>query len=335
MSYQLQHENDVLAAVRRFLHSGIAGREAAEAMASLVAETSRLSLTNLDAWERKIRTELRAIEERSSPVRCKFWKRPAHFASWLDLCSGNGFERERILRALSEGAPNGFFCALALRRLNDWVPQVRAAAREHLLQIAKRSDPEYVVDALWNTLPHWISWGRTEDADRQVLTDLTSIEEVALALKSRIVGSTSGPATAILAQAGRAPVLDQWLSEIAEAAIQPSVRAKAYRCQLEGRMVWVVGRKWTWTDIRWCKGRFEPILGERSVSIGSPFLEILRMALVDRSPMVRRVAGELLIRHLESVGADSFALAKRLASDPSPSVAERGRFALVRLSGHP
>ncbi len=50
--------------------------------------------------------------------------------------------------------------------------------------------------------------------------------------------------------------------------------------------------------------------------------------------MVRRVAGELLIQHLESVGADSVNLAEQLASDPSPSVAERGRFAFAQLSGH-
>ncbi len=130
MPDQLQNENDVLAAVHRYLHSGLAGREVAEAMASLIAETSRLSLNNLEAWERKLRTELWEIEKTASLARWKFWKRPVSFVSWLDLCSGDGFKRERILRALSEGAPNGFFCSLAVRRLNDWVPQVRAARAE-------------------------------------------------------------------------------------------------------------------------------------------------------------------------------------------------------------
>ena len=47
--------------------------------------------------------------------------------------------------------------------------------------------------------------------------------------------------------------------------------------------------------------------------------------------MVRRVAGEMLIRELKLIGAESIKLAELLASDSSPSVAERGRFALDRL----
>ena len=333
MSYHLQNEGDVLMAARRFVHSSIKGRGEVEAMACLVNVTSHLSLNNLEAWERKLRMELWEID-RYPPSRWRLWKRPTRFVSWLDLCSGDGFRRERTLRALSERAPNGFFLSLALRRLNDWVSEVRAAAREHLPRIVERSDPKDVIDALWTTLPHFSTWARLGDAERQVLVDLISIDHLAVALKSRIVSAASGPATAILAQVGRAPKLDRWLGEIATSAIQPSVRAKAYRCQFERRMVWVVGRRWVWTDIKWCKGRFEPILGERPISPQGPFVEVLRMALSDRSPIVRRVAGEFLIQHLRDIGAESAGLAEKLASDPSPSVAERGRFALAQLCGH-
>jgi hypothetical protein len=305
------------------------------AIDAIVTATSRLSLTNLEAWEGKLRAELWKSKQVPSFSVRKFWRRPTRFVSWLDLSHSDGFKREEALRALYEGAPNGFFFSLAVRRLNDWVPQVRAAARDNLPLIAKRSDPEHVVDALWKVLPHCSSWGRMEDADRQVLTDLVCIEGVTFALKSRIVSATAGPTTAIFAQAGRTPALDRWLSEIAKNAIQPSVRAKAYRCQLEGRMVWVAGRKWAWTDLRWCEGRFEPILGVRPLSLTSPFLEVLKMALADRSPIVRRVAGDLLIQQLEIVGTEAVNLAKLLASDDSPSVAERGRFALAQLSARP
>ena len=129
MPDQLRNEATVLAAVRRLVEAGFAGDEVADAMAALVAETSLLSLHNLDNWERSVRAQLWAVEQRFSPTRWTFRKAPARFASWLDLCSGDGFKRERILRTLSEGAPNAFFYSLAVRRLNDWVPQVRAAAR--------------------------------------------------------------------------------------------------------------------------------------------------------------------------------------------------------------
>lgn len=96
-------------------------------------------------------------------------------------------------------------------------------------------------------------------------------------------------------------------------------------------MVWIDGRKWKWTDKQYCKGRLEPILRERTVSVESPFLETLKLAVIDRSPIVRRVAGETLIRELKLIGAESIKLAELLTSDVSPSVAERGRFALDRL----
>ena len=55
------------------------------------------------------------------------------------------------------------------------------------------------------------------------------------------------------------------------------------------------------------------------------------MAIKDRSPIVRRVAGEMLVREFKSIGAESIKLAELLASDSSPSVAEWGRYAIDRL----
>jgi hypothetical protein len=53
--------------------------------------------------------------------------------------------------------------------------------------------------------------------------------------------------------------------------------------------------------------------------------------MADRSPVVRRVAAEFLIRELPSLGDDALAFAQRLAADRNPTVAQRGRFALQRL----
>lgn len=331
MLHDQEHEDDVFSAVREFAHSVNSGRKVVADMSSLVDATSRLSLSNLDAWERLIRWEFSKGLEASNPSRWKLWAKPTPFLTWIDLCSGDGFKREKTLRTLSGAAPNSFFFALAVRRLNDWVPQVREAAREKLPTIAKESDPEHVVDVLCVTLPHWNSWGRLEEADKRILLEIISIEEVAQSLKLRIISATSGPMTSILAHAGQSETLDYCLSAIAREAIQPSVRAKAYRSQLEGKMVWSEGRKWEWTDIRYCEGRLKPILSERNLSVTSPFLETLKLAAVDHSPMVRRVAGQMLIRELTTIGEESLKLANLLASDSSPSVAERGKFALKRL----
>ncbi|WP_131278819.1 hypothetical protein [Hylemonella gracilis] len=300
-------------------------------MASLAAETSQLSLNSLDLWERRLRIELWDFKQRTAARRWTIWKKPTAPASWLDLCNGDGFKREDAMRSLADGAPNGFFFALALRRLNDWVPQVRTAARMHLPRMAERSDPEHVAEALWHALPHWMSWGRMKDADRQVLSDLVGMKSIALIFKARIQQATTGPVAQILAQAGRTQVFDEWLGEFSSTAIQPAVRAKAFRFLLDGRMTWLVGRKWVWTDVRWCEGRLEPVLGERPLQHPEPFLTTLKRAIADRSSLVRRVAAEYLIRRLDSIGDEAQSIAMQLASDSCHYIAERCRFALASI----
>ena len=74
-----------------------------------------------------------------------------------------------------------------------------------------------------------------------------------------------------------------------------------------------------------------PIVNERTINVEIPFLELLNKSSSDRSPIVRRVAAEFLIRELDTLGEQSLRLANKFASDESPSVAERGRFAVKRL----
>lgn len=331
MPNQLENEAGVRRAVRQYRTSEVNGQSLDSSATALVEATSGLSLRNLDTWERILRQEIETRYETDVPgswFRKHVRERPV---SWLDLCSSSGFRRENALRNIAAGVPNAFAYSLVLRRLNDWVPEVRAAAREQLLAISLRTAPEHVGQGLLSTLSNWQSWGRLDDTDRKAVVDLMSIEQVGISLKLRLISATFGPSAAVLAQFGRTPWIDQSLFEIAATAIQPSVRAKAYRFLLERRAVWAVGRRWLWTDIRWCKGRFEPVLAERPVSTAHSFSECMQAASVDRSPLVRRVAAELLIKHLESTDIVAHDLAELFASDPYPVVAERGRFALAQL----
>jgi len=330
MPLLLQKINALVNTVRDLLQSSRPTRSSAEAIAKLEAETSGLPLTQLDGVEQMIRQELR-YEGHASSRPGMSMPELARPLTWLDLCSGNGYTRERALRCLSSAAPNALFLALALRRLNDWVPQVRQAAREQLPTIAAASAPAHVAEALWSLLPHALSWGRMEPADQATLAALISIEPVALVLKNRIRDAAAGPASTILAQVGRTPALDGWLGEIARDAVQPSVRARAYRSLFEARTVWVTGRRWAWIDQYWGKRKLEAVVGERAIPVEAPFLDTLKQALNDRSPIVRKVGAEFLIKRLDSVGEDAPRMAAALAADPSRYVAERGRFALGRL----
>lgn len=58
------------------------------------------------------------------------------------MCSANGFERQRALEAVQQ-IPNAFCLALLLIRLNDWVKEVRGAARTALdrQSAGLRADP--------------------------------------------------------------------------------------------------------------------------------------------------------------------------------------------------
>lgn len=332
MSLQREMEARVLPAVSEFVGSLNSGSGVVADMTGLVEVTSHLPLSNLEYWERLIRSGLYQAAANSKPAKWKFWTKPTPFLTWIDLCSGDGFKRERTLRILSGRAPNRFFFAMAVRRLNDWVPQVRSAAREQLPSIAVASNPEDVVDVLCAVLPHWNSWGRLEDEGKQTLLAIASIDAVAHALKSRLISAAAGPLASVLAQVGRTSVLDAHLPQIANRAIQPSVRAKAYKALLDGKAMWVAGRKWEWIDLRYCKGHFTPTLCDRPLTTRSPLEETLRAASSDRSTFVRRVAGDVLIRELGTLGAVGFQLANALASDSHPSVAERGKFALKKLS---
>jgi hypothetical protein len=240
--------------------------------------------------------------------------------------------RERVLRSLASPAPNSFFFALAARRLNDWVPQVRSAARETIPILARISDPGHVADALYVLLATWTTWGRLEDPDKDVLAELASIDEVATRLVDRIASAAMGPAATVFAQALRSAALDKHLNRMATKAIQPSVRATAHRTLLLRKAIWLKAREWKWTDVRYCQGRMQNIFGERAVDSAPDLASALDLALADHSSIVRRVAAHALVREVDSLGNAALPWAHRLTTDKYPSIAERGAFVIERIA---
>jgi hypothetical protein len=331
MSTVLDEHPALAVSIRELLSVGVAAGDAGKLTTKVAEATKAIPLRGMDLWERAIRTELWAAERAANEASRKFWAGSRRFASWLDLCSEDGRKREAALRVATGGAPTAFVFAIALRRLNDWVPQVRAAARDTLPEVALNSEPQDVADALWGLLAHWTTWGRMEAVDREAVAAIASNERVSLALKSRIMDATAGPAATVLAQCARSASLDSWLGELAQGAVQPTVRARAFRWLFLGHVTWVVGHKWKWTDLAYCKGKLEPIIESRVIPTRQPFLPTLHSAMADRSPFVRRIAAEFLIRELHLLGENALPLAQRTASDVSPSVAERGNFALKQL----
>ena len=325
-------KNDIVLAIEAFTRSIDSSNDYRGDMSLLVEVTSNLKLVRLGYWERLIRSELDSNLYLTAQSKWARWFKPAPKLTWLDIVNADGYKREKSLRALSkDGAPNAFSLALAVRRLNDWVPQVRTAAREVLPSMLKSTEPKYVTEVLCMLLINWHSWGKIEEIDKHLFLDMVISEKMALLLKSRLISSTSGPMPSLLSQIGRTGILDNYLNEIASNAVQPYVRAKAYRSLFESRMTWVKSREWQWIDKYYGEQKLVPIIAERKIDVQTPFLELLNRSAVDRSPIVRQVSAEFLIRNIESLGIHARNLAEKFAADKSANVAEQGRFVLIKL----
>lgn len=323
--------NDIVLAIQELTRSINANNDYRGDISSLIQITSNLELVNLDYWERLIRSELNNNLHSAIQSKWTRWLQPAPKLTWLDIVSADGYKREKSLRALSGGAPNAFFLALFVRRLNDWVPQVREATREALPSLIKSTAPEHIAEVLCMLLLSWHSWGKIEEQDKQLFLDLVTNKEMVLLLKSRLISSTSGPMPSLFTQVGRTDILDNYLNQIANEAVQPYVRAKSYRSLFEGRMTWVEGQEWQWIDKAYGRKKLIPVIAERKIDVQTPFLELLNRSANDRSSIVRQVSAEFLIRNIERLGLQARIFAEKFAADKSSNVAEQGRFVLRKL----
>lgn len=330
----MHSQNGFHTGVATLVAVSVSGGERAAA-ASLVQIIESLPLARMTHWEKVIRDAMDHARDGwclwPSTLRAESAD-PHNVLTWLALSDGNGHVRERALRSLAGAASNGFFLSLAIRRLNDWVPEVRAAAREALPALVRAADPEYVADALCAMLPVWTWWGRMEAPDRANLIDLIAIDGVTHALWNRVVTSTTGPMPEVLSQSLRSPVMDPFLGDIALRAVQPVVRARAHRALLLGRAAWVQDAVWRWSDVRHCIGRLETVHGSRPLTAVPPLLASLQSAAEDRSASVRRVAAEVLVSEMDTLGSPALHWARRLADDVCPSIAERAAFVLKHLA---
>lgn len=324
-------EQAVISAVKKVANSKNSAGEVTANMQALIDITSTLPLSNFDYWEQIIRDNFFHQREYTPPTIWNFWKQNQYLPSWLEVISWNGYTREKALQALSGPAPNAFFFAIITRRLNDWVPQVRKAAREKIYDIAQASNPAYVCDALCLLLENWNSWERIEQEEKDVVLKIICDESVANHFIEKLIDSPIGPMPFILSQIGRTPILDNALEKIANSAVQPAVRAKAFRCLFDKKNTWINGYKWEWTDIRCCKGKINTVVSERAIKHQIPLLDLMRVSANDKSSLVKRISAEVLIREIDNLGSVAKELALQFSKDKSRAVAERGIFALKKL----
>lgn len=128
-------ELKITAALKEFVETKEASSKVVSDLSSVINATSELPLVNLEYWEMFIRERYDNALTSDYSSKWAFWQSNAPRITLLDLCNWDGYRREKALRAIGEKVPNRFFLALVLRRLNDWVPQVRQAAQDILSKV--------------------------------------------------------------------------------------------------------------------------------------------------------------------------------------------------------
>lgn len=245
---------------------------------------------------------------------------------WLFLFHPSGYVREAALHAIRTPPTSPFFFAAIAWRLNDWVEQVRQAAADCASRVLPRADPTVAATAALYLLDRQFVWGRWNDVPK-VLHSTFSDKNVIASLAGNLRERSTGRLATCLRYALKYPNIDEHLPSLAAEAIQSTVRALAYQCLLTGKIVWPTGYEWAWVDKVYGVRRRVPKLEARSLN-GTPVVaDLIRQALRDPSPKVRRVGADALIENRKHL-PDADRLIGVLAADASPSVRSRADYML-------
>lgn len=243
----------------------------------------------------------------------------------LFLFHGDGRLREAALNRIAHGLRSPFFFTAITYRLNDWAPQVRAAAATCADRVFPKTDPDVIARAamfLLDRKRYWRRWNREVLPLESTLARADVIERLA----SILCKSLTGPSGSILRLALRLPEIDKHLVLLSTNAFLPSVRAAALGALIDGEARWlgdVLERRW----IDKSMGRFHylPAVVSRPVDRVRPLADLVEQAALDRSAVVRRLASAALLKHHADL-PNAEALIARLAMDKSRSIRERIEF---------
>lgn len=244
--------------------------------------------------------------------------------AWLFLFHPSGHMREAALDAIQDPPRSPFFSAALAWRLNDWAEPVRRAARRCGERVLQHTAADVAADAALYLLDRHLVWGRWS-GEAKVLDRMFDRKEVMVRIAAQLSRRATGPMATCLRQILRYQGFDEHLPGLAANAIQPSVRAIAYRCLISGQATWPVGYEWAWIDKVYGLRQRVPKLETRGIQRSVPLSTIAGNAVRDRSAFVRTIAADALIIIRAQV-PDLEALIAVLETDRSPAVRSRADF---------
>ncbi|TCR06735.1 hypothetical protein EDF70_101696 [Neorhizobium sp. JUb45] len=234
---------------------------------------------------------------------------------------GDGRVREVALKVL-DGAitlPVVFYGLVS--RLNDWSPEVRAAARQTFARCFDKTSIEVLLPAVWVLLinsRHWLRWAGTNDFREAVMERRDLVE----ALVNRLVSEKRSKAGGVFGIVCQSRHVDPLLPFLAVHASQPHIRAIAVNYLSAAYVRFPLGT-WSrqWVDKSAGMFRMVPDMGERSVG-GYDVSSVVACALGDRANAVRKEALDAVIRHRRDPGFQPLIVRclKELSGDPKPSI---------------
>lgn len=255
------------------------------------------------------------------------------------LNNHSGYVRQATLNQLNGPVNDPETFRAVFLRLNDWVPQVRAAALAALLRCVETTSAEVWLPILKTLLPQMGTWQRwakgPQPSPRDVAYDLLLRQDVLDGLLVDLLHSREGKLGKVFALLYRNVLLDAHLQEIASKATLPHIRGMALTCLLTGEMRWPTGAtQLIWVDKPLGKRRLERVYKTRPLSVDVPLLQVLETATADKARGVRLNAADGLIAHRQNpeVIPQIPALMDRLGNDPSPAMQGRMEFLRRKLA---
>jgi hypothetical protein len=246
--------------------------------------------------------------------------------AWLFLFHPNGHIREAALRHINTPPRSSFFLSALAWRLNDWVEQVRQAAKHCIERIGAGVSPEIAAETGLYLLSRRLVWERWRD-EAAALDRILAREDVIVAIADRLRTQTNGPMAACLRGALQYTGMDRHLLTLAARAVQPSVRAVAYQCLISGKARWQTGHEWMWIDKVYGLRKRVPAFGTRELRREQSIASYVAAGLRDKSTLVRKIAADALIAARSQI-PDEADLVALIAEDPSPMVRSRADFML-------
>ena len=245
---------------------------------------------------------------------------------FIFLFHGSGYLREAALKKIERTPPSAFYFAAIAYRLNDWVDEVRVAAKDCARRTFGKTDARDIADAFVFLIDGVRSWQRW-DAESAILEGALGRPDVLPLLVERFKTGNAGPLGTILRLSMKRPWFDANLRALATEARLPSVRAVALDALLGGRATWNEGFEWQWIDKSMGLRRRVTSIGSREIPHldVEAFAALLETGAKDRSPVVRKVAADHIIRNRQHPARVGKALSI-LRSDSNAAVRTRIEF---------